>query len=66
MEAELWVRRGGEGGREGWHSPPNPLPCLCVTHMWENLKRASKLMLRSKTFMVPGWDGPKATPQGKL
>lgn len=32
--------------------------------MWENLKRASKLMLRSKTFMVPGWDGPKAAPQG--
>lgn len=51
-------------GRGGWHSPPSPLPCLCVTHMWENLKRASKLMLRSKTFMVPGWGGPTAAPQG--
>lgn len=24
--------------------------------MWENLKRASKLMFRSKTFMVPAWE----------
>lgn len=60
MGDEGVVRRAGRAGT----APQTLLPCLGVTHMWENLKRASKLMLRSKTFMVPGWDGPTASPQG--
>lgn len=60
MGDEGVVRGAGRAGT----APQTLLPCLGVTHMWENLKRASKLMLRSKTFMVPGWDGPTAAPQG--